>query len=196
MGERLFVAVEIPPGPRAEIDAAVGPIRDRYPELQWTGTGDWHLTLVFLGDTAVDRVQSAVDAVGRAASQVGPFGLEFDGTVGRFGNRVLWAGLRPAPALNALAAATDEALRMAGFELERRAFAPHLTLARRRRGARVEAGTAANFDGPTPRWTVSRVVLMRSSPRGDGRRYQPRAVLPLRSGDAGGGETDGRATRA
>lgn len=196
VGERLFVAVEIPRAPRMELDAAVVPVRERYPELRWTVADDWHLTLAFLGETPAQRVEPAVEAVGAAASQVGPFALAFDGTAGRFGDRVLWAGIRPAPELIALAAATVEALRVSGFDLERRDFRPHLTLARSRRGARVRAGAVAGFQGPTPEWTVSRVVLMRSSRGGDGPRYQPRAVFGLGRDDVTGDKPGDRGSGA
>ena len=88
-----------------------------------------HLTLAFLGDVAgrEDRARAIATAIRSRR-----FEIRID-RVGTFrGAKVAWAGVtRPAVALIDLQAALESALRAAGFELEARAFRPHLTLVRR-----------------------------------------------------------------
>jgi len=111
-----------------------------------------HLTLAFLGEVAAERaVAAAVPVEGRA------FAISVD-CVGAFrGARVAWAGIAAPPAaLVDLQSRLASRLRAGGFELEERAFVPHLTLARR-------------IASPLPResiapigWQVREVALMRS----------------------------------
>jgi 2'-5' RNA ligase len=89
-----------------------------------------HMTLAFLGG-----LEPAALACARSlAPEVGgvPFSMTLDG-VGAFRNaQVAWAAPSQMPReLRSLQAALAAALREAGFELGERAFAPHVTLARR-----------------------------------------------------------------
>ena len=89
-----------------------------------------HLTLAFLGDLAPDRAAAAATAADRVEAQA--FCTTFDrlGSFARAG--VAWAGpSQPPPQLEALAASLAARLRESGFTLEERAFAAHVTLARR-----------------------------------------------------------------
>ncbi len=138
-----------------------------------------HLTLAFLGDIAADRVPAALaagDAVatawrkGRAAA-VAPL-------LDRLGywphNGVVWAGcgMRDA-ALDRLAAALCETLAAAGFALESRRFAPHVTLVRK-------AGEAGNFPAlAAQRWQGRELVLVHSRRSAAGADYERLAAWPL-----------------
>ena len=112
-----------------------------------------HLTLAFLGEVPEARVADAM----AIAVEASPFRLELD-EVGAFrGARVAWAGSsRPPPQLLEMQSRLAAALAWAGFALEERPFAPHVTLAR---------GIAK----PVPRtpvkpvaWTVESCALVRS----------------------------------
>lgn len=97
-----------------------------------------HLTLAFLGDVPPERAAAASTAA--AGVEIAAFRATFDrlGTFARAG--VAWAGLsRPSAPLEALAATLGAQLRAAGFDLEDRAFAAHVTLARRIRSRLAEA---------------------------------------------------------
>lgn len=89
-----------------------------------------HLTLAFLGDVPAERVGELARIGGRIASR--PFRLAIDRT-GRFRQAgVAWAGPSEVPpALAELQATLDQSLRAAGFAIEARPFAPHVTLARK-----------------------------------------------------------------
>jgi len=89
-----------------------------------------HLTLAFLGEVAPAKAGAARAAAAGVA--VDEFTLALNG-IGAFPRAgVAWAGAEPLPeALAGLQSALAGRLARAGFRLERRAFAAHLTLARR-----------------------------------------------------------------
>ena len=146
--------------------------------------GNVHLTLAFLGDVAAARI-AALDAIGLAvAAAVPPFTLTLD-RVGAFGDgRIAWAGASAPPRdLERLVQSLTGALAQEGFPTERRAFHPHVTLARH---CRRPAGSATIA---SIAWRVEQITLNASelSPRGP--RYRELGAWPLGSGAAGGTTT-------
>ena len=89
-----------------------------------------HLTLAFLGETPADRLPVALQAAGSVRGERFLARLDHAGSLSRSG--VAWAGMSVVPPeLEALAADLARGLRSAGFALEDRPFAAHVTLARR-----------------------------------------------------------------
>ncbi|QJR13081.1 RNA 2',3'-cyclic phosphodiesterase [Usitatibacter rugosus] len=114
-----------------------------------------HLTLAFLGEIDPEAVERARGVAG--AIRATAFEVRLDRTGSFRGARVGWAGCEsPAPGLIDLAAQLGQALKDAGFVLEERPFAPHVTLARRIRSAVARTPIA-----PIP-WRASALALVRS----------------------------------
>lgn len=123
---RLFVAIR-PPQPIRDllIDAM-----DDSADFRWQDDEQLHLTLRFVGEVERPAANDLADALGRVAAP--PFELRIAG-VGRFEQRssgALWAGVEPKVPVAALAAKLERVCQSCGFEPERRAFHPHITLAR------------------------------------------------------------------
>jgi len=163
---RLFTAIlfteEVKDGLCRARDAVCGMCSDARP----TRRENLHLTLSFIGET--ERLRDAKDALG--ALRFSGFTLETAG-VGRFrgpGGETLWAGVAPSPELAALQKAQAGELEKRGFELEKRAYSPHVTLAR---GAlpspEFDKGAAEDALG-AEKMEVVRVSLMKSE-RVDGK---------------------------
>ncbi|HYC35836.1 MAG TPA: RNA 2',3'-cyclic phosphodiesterase [Usitatibacter sp.] len=117
--------------------------------------GNIHLTLEFLGEVADDRLP-ALQAIGAGVS-TRSFRLELD-RLGAFRRaRVAWAGCETVPRkLLELQSTLAKALHVAGFELEDRPFAAHVTLAHK-----IERPPA--FEAIEPiQWTVREFTLVRS----------------------------------
>ncbi len=129
-----------------------------------------HQTLAFLGGILAARV---ADAEAAAAATVG---IPFEWRLDRLGywkhNRILWAGGDCEP-LAALAADLAERLRAAGFELERRPFAGHVTLLRKAR-----CGHLPPLPAPIA-WQVRDFVLVESHLDAQGARYETIGRWPL-----------------
>ncbi len=195
---RLFVALEPSAGGIAELDAAVAPLRVRWPELRWVGPDRWHVTLAFLGEVAEDRLDDLCVRLERAAARHGVQTLRI-GRGGAFPSvgkaRVLISHIEPPepepsrPGLTGLtgvaglAASVSAGARRAGAPPpdEGRRYRPHLTLARSRQpcdlGELVRALGA--FAGQP--WIATRVHLI-SSHTGPAPRYDTLGTWPLKTG--------------
>ncbi len=129
---RTFVAVDIPEEVRAALDALVARLRPVSRAVRWTRIEGVHLTLKFIGEVQPENVE----AIAASLAQIRfPHRIEmkFRG-VGCFPNErrpsVFWAGVEAGAELGALAAAVEASLEPLGIAKEKRAFSPHLTLAR------------------------------------------------------------------
>ncbi len=134
---RCFVALGLEDGPAEALREWLDWARAEFPELAVTPAENLHLTLAFLGAIDADQVEAAGGAVRSVADGRAPWGLRW-AAPGVFPSasrpRVLWLGVDGGEALVAAHRALAEALATAGLPVEDRAFRPHLTLARVRRG--------------------------------------------------------------
>lgn len=174
---RLFVAIR-PPGPIRDllIDAM-----DDAPTLRWVGEDNLHLTLRFIGE--VDRPMAEDIARSLDSIRAPAFALRI-ASVGRFDQRgggAVWAGVEPKEAVAALATKVDRACVIAGLEPERRAFHPHVTLARFRNSAEAEAAdfVRRNASLSSPPFAVSAFHLYESRLSRHGPQYDLVADYPL-----------------
>lgn len=143
---RTFIAVALD----AELRDNLGRLQDRLREqvaprsVRWVRPASIHLTLKFLGDTPLDKVDEIQAALARASAGIEPFAFSASG-MGCFPNsrrpRVVWVGLEdPAGALVRLRDAVEVEVAPLGYPTERRSFTPHLTLGRvQRRATKSEA---------------------------------------------------------
>jgi 2'-5' RNA ligase len=132
-GLRLFVAINLPADVRSAVWEATAPMRACAPDLSWVAESRLHLTLKFLGEQPDERVSVVAAELERVADQHRELGMELGG-IGAFPNfrraRVVWMGVAQEPRLELLHHDVEMAFEQIGFELEGRAFRPHLTLAR------------------------------------------------------------------
>ncbi len=139
---RLFVAVDAPSAVREVLEA----LPERLRGVTWTPAHQFHLTLRFLGDVEIARLDAIAAALARVT--VEPFILPVAG-VGIFPParppRVIWAGVGDGhPRLHQLRQRVDDAVLGAGLtELDVRTFHPHFTLGRC--SDRASAATVASF---------------------------------------------------
>ena len=117
----------------------------------FTRAENLHLTLAFIGES--DRVGD-IRAV-LESCEAAPFDMTVGG-FGRFGE-LYWAGIDRCDELKSLAAAIQNGLRERGFDIEKREFKPHITLARQ-----VQAREPVRLELPKTKMTVSRILLMKS----------------------------------
>ena len=134
---RLFVALEIPAAVRDNLAAQIKELRDLSTKVadkrpRWVRPENLHVTLKFIGEVSPTKLDGILNALSAIRSDT-PIDLKFRG-LGFFPNeqhpRVLWAGLDASADLTSLARDIDGALESQGIARERRAFTPHLTLAR------------------------------------------------------------------
>ena len=134
---RLFVALEIPAAVGDNLAALIKEFRELSSQVadkrpRWVRPENLHVTLKFIGEVA----EAKLDGIGAALSTVhtdAQIELRLHG-LGFFPNEnrptVLWTGLDASTNLQTVAGDIDGALATQGIAKEKRAFVPHLTLAR------------------------------------------------------------------
>jgi 2'-5' RNA ligase len=168
--------VELPPNVRDALRNARNALAPLLSGARWTPDASIHLTLKFLGDTPPSKVADITAVMDAAAGERTGFHLGLDGA-GVFPNshaaRVLWAGVYdPAGACAPLARALEFALAPLGFPPEKRAYRPHLTLARFKHPARVQENILSYKPDPAT-FEVRQITLFQSRLRPEGAVYTP-----------------------
>lgn len=147
---RLFAALPTPE-----------PIRDRLEMLQQGLPGrlspreNLHVTLAFYGKMGEAQAADLHAALLAVRSPAFDFWLDGAGAFGGARPRLIYAAVRPDPALEALHEKVAQAGRAAGLNVEAARYVPHVTLSRLRAGdlsdtacAKVLAGRAAFLARP------------------------------------------------
>ena len=128
---RLFVAIRPPQSVRDLLLDRMDGVRGAH----WVEEEQIHLTVRFIGEVdrhVADDVHAALGTVHQPRFPLALAGLgSFDR---KSGSAVLWAAVAPHEPLKALHKKVDQALERVGVEPDRRAFHPHITLARLSRG--------------------------------------------------------------
>ena len=131
---RSFIAVELPQETQHELarlqerlEKACG-----YCPAKWVAPGSIHLTLNFLGDVSLSKLDDIKSAVSRSVAGMNAFELTLAG-LGAFPNlerpHVIWVGLSgDVENLSKIQKRLEQKLAGLGFNLENRPFSPHLTL--------------------------------------------------------------------
>lgn len=131
---RAFVAIELPESVLTALARLQQEIRNFGFHASWTRPESIHLTLKFLGDTAVSNIDPISGRIAEAARQHVPMML-LARSVGVFPGarraRVLWTGVGgDIEQLSRLQSNLEDGLAAVGYEREGRRFAGHFTLAR------------------------------------------------------------------
>ena len=171
---RTFVAIAFPEEVRDRLWAAAAPLREPDWGIRWVGPERLHLTLEFIGEIEEARADEFGRALDRAAEGIAPFAVRLGG-IGAFPSldrpRVLWIGVEAPPALEALHRAVEEGLSALGVNPDDRAFHPHVTLGRVKRGRPTGVGEVAAAIDHEERCRVGELELMRSRLRPTGAEY-------------------------
>lgn len=182
---RLFVALEVPAELRAAIDRRLAPRRAGSPAARWVREDNFHVSMVFLGETAEAKLERLAAELTTAFAAAAPIALGLGG-IGSFpagrAARVLWLGVEAGPGLATLQAAVAAACHAAaGVELEKRPYHPHVTLARcdppwpRHRVDELRAA----FGELRESFEAAEGILYQSRPGRGGARYSPLARFEM-----------------
>lgn len=201
---RIFLAVPLPPDVVAMVDRVVRDLKREEWPVRWTAGSNAHITLQFLGDVPIERVELLRLGLGPVVAKHRHFRLR-TADLGVFPNwkrpRVLWLGLYgPAHRLQSLHDAIGAYLTELDFPLDEKEFHPHITLGRvrdvrntstrdlpqriRQRFERAVETGEVSHEHPLP-VPVDEVHLIRSHLSHSGSRYEVLARFPL------GGSSDG-----
>jgi 2'-5' RNA ligase len=133
---RTFIAIVLPEPIIRQLAQVQRQLERQAPleSVRWVKPEGIHLTLKFLGDTPVGKLDAIRAALAAVASRASPCAFTVGG-LGCFPNprrpRVIWVGVQTAGGeLAALQRAVEAAMAPLGFPPEGREFTPHLTLGR------------------------------------------------------------------
>jgi len=187
---RSFIAIKLPEELRLELDRLQTSLKVDKPRIKWVDPNGMHLTLKFLGNVPAAKIDAITHAMTESAAKISPFQLEV-GRLGAFPSlkkvQVVWVGLGgELDRTRQLHKSLEAGLSRLGFAAEKRAFSPHLTLARvgndassdeRQRFGELIA--AANFETDKV-ITVNSIVLMKSQLTSRGAIYTKISSAELR----------------
>jgi len=160
---RLFFALWPPEETALALERWAAPLKGRC-----VPSGNIHMTLAFLGEADAAQACAAARRVQGAA-----FRLTIDEARHWEHNDIVWAGPRSVPAaLQQLVESLQLELFKAGFILERRPFAAHLTLVRK-------APPQPLPPLPPAQWPAEEFCLASSTPAGRGAVYRRVEGFPL-----------------
>jgi len=170
---RLFYALALPPwlaGIQAGMKERLGA------QASWPRPEGLHLTLAFLGEQPEGMLPRLIQIGHGAAAQGTPFALR-TASLGTFPRaKVLWLGVEPEPALEALNARLRGALGTGGVAFDAKPLRPHITLGRLK--APLEVATLGA--DPEPRaFTVDHLTLFKSQTTPEGVVYEAVERFPL-----------------
>jgi len=183
---RTFMAIELDPALRTPLLELLREKLPRDRDVRWCHENQLHLTLKFLGEVDEPRVAEVCAAAGQACAALPPFPLKIK-DLGVFpaprNPRVLWCGVMdPTEGCRRWVERADPLLAKLGFEPERRAFTPHITLGRSRSsgGSRVLRKVLETVQLPeTAEMLVRQVVVFESRLLPGGAQYTPISTLQL-----------------
>ena len=131
---RTFISLARNANLQSHLEKVIYQMSQVLPSMRWVNPKGIHLTLAFLGELDDAQLADAAQAAQVAAQQIQAFHYQVT-RLGIFGTsrhpRVLWMGIdETSGMLNKLHYILHQQLEQRGFELDKRSFSPHLTLAR------------------------------------------------------------------
>ena len=187
---RAFIAVEIAPDTITRIGAVIERLKPRSAAIRWIGTGNFHLTLKFLGNIDESQIEPIGAALFDALHPFPRLTINAKG-LGVFPNpkrpRVVWVGLVGSQ-LVSLQAKVESALTPLGFAPEEKTFTPHLTIGRWRQGERADRTAKQTLDQELGKWSdyefgqspIDEVILFQSDLKPAGAIYRRLKVITLK----------------
>lgn len=134
----------------------------------WTNFEDYHITLTFLGSMDEETKEKLIKSIEELRL---PLFELLIGKLGWFGlnskPRVLWIGVEKSPSLLMLQKQIAGIVEQNGFKQDRRAYLPHITLAKKWRTGKIEEKQLEQFQTMTSeQWTVKvdQFVLYKINP--------------------------------
>jgi 2'-5' RNA ligase len=181
---RLFIAINLPEAVKSVLLETVAQMGQRLPDkaVRWVKPEQMHLTLRFLGDTAVSQLPDLQNQLTQLTRRHSSFRVHLNG-MGAFPNRkrprVVWAGLDGDLArLQKMQAALEDHIVALGWSREKRPFSPHITLGRVKDARAAQALNWA-VDLAKMEFEVTGVQLVQSELRPFGAVYTVQHLAPL-----------------
>jgi len=190
---RAFIAIELPTAIQNGLRQVIQQLSPGTKAVRWLPAENIHLTIKFLGDIEISKVQALQTALRQEASHHNPFDIHV-GTLGAFPNsrrpRVVWIGVQAPQELFTLQQGIEVVTRPLGYSIEDRPFTAHLTLGRVSQHASPDEAAQFSFllakkqVGDLGKVHVETIHIFRSDLRPTGAVYTSLFQAKLANGDA------------
>ncbi|MEW6109799.1 MAG: RNA 2',3'-cyclic phosphodiesterase [Nitrospirota bacterium] len=185
MGIRCFICIEFPESVKQSIGDVIDILRKSGADIRWVSPENIHLTLKFLGQTDESLITPIKDSLHKKVLPYGSFYIKISG-VGYFPDskrpRVIWAGVEESELLKKLSRDIEEEMLKFGYENEKKAFSPHLTIGRVRSQKRI-AEVLKRLDefskSDFGNIEINNIILMKSELKPAGAQYYRLAEIPF-----------------
>jgi len=189
---RAFLALNLNYNAVQAVQHVLEPVMARdFRDLRAIPSGNWHLTLHFFGDMPVEQVEACAPVLAAVGARHAPIEMQFDALT-------LFPNLTRAQVLALLPTRNDalllleqdlrDSLSAAGFNVERRRFKPHVSV------ARIKGNRMPEIEElPVPVSVQARfahMALMQSEQLESGARYTPLLTQALSGVATPGGQRD------
>ena len=132
---RCFIAIKLPTEVRNRISEYIVKLNGYTGDVRWVRAENIHLTLKFLGEIDLSRVDQIKQLLKPICSNFSPFNLNISGSgcfPGKKRPRVFWLGMEQGTEnpLFGIHQWIEDKLEQINFDREKRRFSPHLTIGR------------------------------------------------------------------
>ncbi|HEY8271382.1 MAG TPA: RNA 2',3'-cyclic phosphodiesterase [Pseudobdellovibrionaceae bacterium] len=151
-------------------------------EVRWVPMDNYHITLVFLGNTYDEKISEIETITERIAKNFAPFNLKI-ADLGAFPNdfssRVLWFGVQNSKALRSLQDSLATELKHLRYKAEEQGFSPHLTIGRLRNPHKTKDMTSPFVRKKFAKIQINEIVLYESVGSAPFQVYKPIKTFKL-----------------
>ncbi|MGE7877491.1 RNA 2',3'-cyclic phosphodiesterase [Peribacillus muralis] len=137
MHTHFFFALVLPDDIKVALHDVTKRLNLGFPFKKWLHPADYHITMAFLGSADDAMKQDAIRRVEGVLAEEAPLELVL-AEIGAFGKndspRILWTGVKQQERLFSMQEKMYNSCAEAGFELDKKPFKPHITLARKFEG--------------------------------------------------------------
>lgn len=183
---RLFIAIgaqELSFDPEISLKKLKTNLKMKEIEFRWVPQKNYHITLNFLGEVEPEKLPELKSMLHELVQGHGPFSLKLDG-LGAFPSlkegRVIWMDVQNSKLLRSLQEDGEQRLEALGYQLEKRVYKPHLTLARLRNPRQLTDLMSPLLKQNFGELKVSCVTLFESKLGGAFPVYEPLESFPLK----------------
>lgn len=180
-----FYAVKLPSEVKDFLNEWMDNHKEEFPFKNWVHPEDYHITLAFLGYVEEDMLKNSIEATNEILAGQQSFILTLN-RLGTFGAakspRIFWADVKSSDALMEVQKKVYENCIKMGFELDKKAFRPHITLARKwasDQSFNEDSLKSITVEGDTYSFQVKEIVLYESHVE-ETPKYKEIAVFPLK----------------
>lgn len=129
---RFFVALEIPPESRRDLEEVQEELKQLFPQIRLTDNDKLHLTIAFVGDQPDDLKKPLVNALKKAAADQASFEVTpayIDGFPHLHTARTLWVGVKgDIDKLFVIRERVKDELVSLGLDVDERRYVPHIAV--------------------------------------------------------------------